>query len=70
MIKQAALAAICLAALSGCASEYLIITDDGSVLTSDGKPELDKDTGMLEYEDGEGRKQQVQPQKVKQIIER
>jgi hypothetical protein len=66
MIKQAALAAICLAALSGCASEYLIITDDGSVLTSD----VDKDTGMLEYEDGEGRKQQVQPQKVKQIIER
>lgn len=70
MIKQTALALLCLAALTGCASEYLIVTNDGSVMTSDGKPELDKDTGMLEYEDSEGRKQQINSQTVKTIIER
>lgn len=70
MIKQTALAFLCLAALTGCASEYLIVTNDGSVMTSDGKPELDKDTGMLEFEDTEGRKQQINSQTVKSIIER
>lgn len=60
----------CLAALSGCSSEYIITTTDGQMLTSDGKPELDKDTGMLEFTDSEGRKQQIPQSNVRQMLER
>ena len=56
--------------LTGCASEYLLITNNGDVLTSYGKPELDKDTGMLEFEDSEGRKQQIPQTQVRQMLER
>ncbi|MEK1906585.1 MAG: YgdI/YgdR family lipoprotein [Pseudomonas sp.] len=60
----------CAALLSGCSSEYIITTTDGQMLTSDGKPELDKDTGMLEFEDSEGRVQQIPQNNVKQMLER
>ena len=63
-------ALLCLTALSGCASEHLILTTDGQLLTSDDKPELDEDTGMLEFEDSEGRKQQIPQSQIKQIMER
>ena len=56
--------------LTGCASEYIITTNDGQMLTSYGKPELDKDTGMLEFEDSEGRKQQIPQTQVRQMLER
>ncbi|MEO4048940.1 YgdI/YgdR family lipoprotein [Pseudomonas sp. CAU 1711] len=61
---------LCLAALSGCASEYLVVTRDGQVFSSDGKPNLGNDTGMFELEDHEGRKQQIPQTEVKQILER
>ncbi|EQM68348.1 YgdI/YgdR family lipoprotein [Pseudomonas sp. No.21] len=69
-MKHWILIALCLVGLSGCSSEYLINTTDGQMLTSDGKPQLDEDTGMLEFEDSEGRKQQIPQTQVKQIIER
>ena len=40
------------------------------MLTSYGKPELDRDTGMLEFEDEEGRVQQIPQSNVKQMLER
>lgn len=61
---------LCTVGLAGCASEYIITTTDGQMLTSDGKPELDRDTGMLEFEDSEGRKQQIPQDHVKQMMER
>ncbi len=61
---------LCTVGLAGCASEYIITTTDGQMLTSDGKPELDRDTGMLEFEDSEGRKQQIPQANVKQMMER
>ncbi|HSC85184.1 MAG TPA: YgdI/YgdR family lipoprotein [Pseudomonas sp.] len=60
----------CTALLSGCSSEYIITTTDGQMLTSDGKPELDKDTGMLEFEDSEGRVQHIPQANVRQMLER
>ncbi|UVE19465.1 YgdI/YgdR family lipoprotein [Pseudomonas sp. LS44] len=69
-MKHWIFAIFCAAALAGCSSEYIITTTDGQMLTSDDKPELDKDTGMLEFEDGEGRKQQIPQSNVKQMIER
>ena len=69
-MKKLLIAACCLLSLVGCASEYIIATNDGKMITTHEKPELDKDTGMLHYEDEEGRDQQIQKSEVKQMIER
>jgi hypothetical protein len=70
IMKPWIIAALCLFGLAGCSSEYIITTTDGQMLTSDGKPELDRDTGMLEFTDSEGRKQQIPQSNVKQMLER
>jgi uncharacterized protein YcfL len=69
-MKHGIIAALCLLSLAGCSSEYIISTTDGQLLTSDGKPRLDKDTGMIEFTDSEGREQQIPQSNVKQMLER
>ncbi|GLZ87667.1 hypothetical protein Pres01_37180 [Metapseudomonas resinovorans] len=69
-MKTWSLILICALGLAGCSSEYLIATTDGQLIATDEKPELDKDTGMIEFEDHEGRTQQIPQSQVKQIIER
>lgn len=69
-MKKFLLTACCLLSLSGCSSEYIIATTDGQLITTEGKPKLDKDTDMYRFEDSEGRDQQIQKSTVKQILER
>jgi uncharacterized lipoprotein YajG len=69
-MKKLLIAACCLFTLAGCANEYIIATNDGKMITASEKPELDEDTGMLHYQDEEGRDQQIQKSQVKQMIER
>lgn len=69
-MKKLILAACCVLSLTGCSSEYIIATTDGQLISTDGKPRLDKDTDMYRFEDSEGRDQQIQKSSVKQIIER
>lgn len=69
-MKHFFLVTLALLALSGCSSEYIITTTDGQMLTTADKPELDEDTGMIEFEDSEGRKQQIPQAQVKQMLER
>jgi hypothetical protein len=69
-MKQWIFAALCLLGLAGCAHDYIIATTDGQMLSSDSKPKLDEDTGLLQYEDESGRKQQIPQTQVKQILER
>ncbi|PTS84269.1 YgdI/YgdR family lipoprotein [Pseudomonas sp. HMWF032] len=69
-MKHWIIVALCMSCLAGCSSEYIISTTDGQMLTSDGKPRLDKGTGMLEFTDSEGRKQQIPQSSVKQMLER
>ncbi|MBX9915490.1 MAG: YgdI/YgdR family lipoprotein [Pseudomonadaceae bacterium] len=69
-MKKILLAACCLLSLTGCSSEYIIATTDGQLITTSGKPKLDKDTDMYRFEDSEGRDQQIQKATVKQILER
>lgn len=57
--------------LVACAStEYIIGTQDGQLISTYGKPELQEDTGMYKYEDKEGRVQYIDKSKVTQIMER
>lgn len=69
-MKKLLITACCLLSLVGCASEYIIATNDGKMLTTSEKPVLDEDTNMLHYQDEEGRDQQIQQSEVKQMIER
>lgn len=69
-MKNLLLAACCVLSLTACSSEYIIATTDGQLITTDGKPKLDKDTDMYRFEDSEGRDQQIQKSMVKQILER
>ena len=69
-MKKLMLVAFCLLSLTGCASEFIIATNDGKMITASEKPVLDEETDMLHYQDEEGRDQQIQKSEVKQMIER
>ena len=56
--------------LAACSSEYIISTNAGVMITTDGKPKLDEKTGMYSYRDSEGRKATIKKEEVKQIMER
>jgi hypothetical protein len=60
----------CVWLLTGCSSEYIISTTDGTMITTQGKPKLDEDSGMYKYEDSEGRSGTIKKDEVKQIMER
>ncbi len=61
--------AIALLTLGGCASDYLISTNDGRLIESEDKPEIDEDTGMIMYEDEDGEMHQIPQSDVKEIKE-
>lgn len=56
--------------LAGCANEHIISTNDGRMIDSSTKPEVSEETGMIEYEDEEGRENQVPVDDVSEIKER
>ncbi len=69
-MKQWIFAACCLLTLAGCSSDYIINTTDGQMINTQGKPELDDETGLLQYEDADGNEQQIPQAQVKGLIER
>ncbi len=38
-------------AVSGCSSDYVMATKDGRMILTDGKPQVDDDTGLVSYTD-------------------
>ncbi|MFU2316086.1 YgdI/YgdR family lipoprotein [Rahnella sp. PCH160] len=63
-------AALLVIGLAGCASDYVISTKDGNMILTDGKPELDKSTGLLGYTDEQGNKRQINNDNVSQVMKR
>lgn len=57
-------------AVSGCSSDYVMSTKDGRMILTDGKPEVDDDTGLVSYRDREDNQMQINRDEVSQIIER
>jgi ABC-type enterochelin transport system ATPase subunit len=55
---------------AGCASDHIIATNDGRLIDSETTPEINEETGMIEYEDEEGRKNQIPVDDVSEIKER
>lgn len=57
--------------LAACGStQYLISTQNGTMITAYSKPELDKKTGMMEYKDADGRRVSINKEQIVQIVER
>jgi len=56
--------------VSGCTSDYVMATKDGRMILTEGKPEVDEDTGLVSYRDQQGNNMQINRDDVSQIIER
>jgi hypothetical protein len=66
-----AIISVSMAFLAACSSpEYIISTNDGTMIPANGKPKLDEETGMYTYKDAEGRAVTIKKDDVKQIMER
>ncbi|CQK63851.1 lipoprotein [Salmonella enterica subsp. enterica serovar Typhimurium str. DT104] len=57
-------------AVSGCSSDDVMATKDGRMILTDGKPQVDDDTGLVSYTDAQGNEMQINRDEVSQIIER
>ncbi len=58
-----------LALLAGCSSNYVMTTKSGQTIVTQGKPKLDKDTGMTSYTDESGNQRQIYSSDVAQLVE-
>ncbi|SPZ62205.1 Uncharacterized lipoprotein ygdR precursor [Serratia quinivorans] len=58
------------AGLVGCSSDYVMATKDGNMILTEGKPEIDQDTGLISYKDEKGNSRQINGDQVSQVIER
>ncbi|QHM72280.1 YgdI/YgdR family lipoprotein [Mixta intestinalis] len=56
--------------LSGCSSNYVMATKDGHMIMTDGKPQIDKETGLVKYTDQAGNELQINGDEISSIIER
>ena len=56
--------------LSGCATQYVMSTSAGAMITTKDKPSFDAKTGMYSYEDTNGKKGSIAKSEVVQMIER
>ncbi|MFK8259513.1 YgdI/YgdR family lipoprotein [Erwinia sp. AnSW2-5] len=56
--------------VSGCSSNYVMATKDGKMIMTDGKPQIDKETGLVKYTDDSGHELQINGDEVSSIVER
>lgn len=72
MIKITALCGVLLGTIlsAGCSSHYVMATKDGRMIMTDGKPQIDKDTGLVQYTDEAGNNIQINGDDISGIIER
>ncbi|EPG9168329.1 YgdI/YgdR family lipoprotein [Klebsiella variicola] len=57
-------------AAAGCSSNQQIKTTDGRTIVTDGKPEIDNDTGLVSYKDATtGRYSQINRDKISNMSE-
>lgn len=56
--------------VSGCSSDYVMATKEGNMIMTQGKPEIDKETGLVKYTDSSGHELQINGDDVSSIVER
>lgn len=63
-------AAAALFTVAGCSSNQAVKTTDGKTIVTDGKPQVDEDTGMVSYKNAEtGKTEQINRDQVKSMDE-
>ncbi|GJL34308.1 putative lipoprotein YgdR precursor [Phytobacter ursingii] len=63
-------AAATLFTVAGCSSNQAVKTTDGKTIVTDGKPEVDSDTGLVSYKNAEtGKTEQINRDQVKNMSE-
>ncbi|ALB61613.1 probable lipoprotein [Cronobacter condimenti 1330] len=63
-------AAASLLTVAGCSSNQAVKTTDGKTIVTDGKPEVDSDTGLVSYKNAQtGQTEQVNRDQVKSMSE-
>ncbi|MEN0586255.1 MULTISPECIES: YgdI/YgdR family lipoprotein [unclassified Kosakonia] len=56
--------------VAGCSSNQAVRTTDGRTIVTDGKPQVDKDTGLVSYKNAEtGKTEQINRDQVKNMSE-
>ncbi|CAI1603559.1 MULTISPECIES: YgdI/YgdR family lipoprotein [Serratia] len=56
--------------MAGCASNQAIKTTDGKTIVTDGKPQVDKDTGLVSYRNAEtGKTEQINRDQIANMSE-
>lgn len=62
--------ALALLFVSGCSSDQTVKTTDGNTIVTDGKPQVDDDTGMVSYKNAQtGKTEQINRDQVKSMNE-
>ncbi|WP_085017005.1 YgdI/YgdR family lipoprotein, partial [Cronobacter sakazakii] len=63
-------AAATLFTVAGCSSNQAVKTTDGKTVVTDGKPEVDSDTGLVSYKNAQtGQTEQINRDQVKSMSE-
>ncbi|WP_283011743.1 YgdI/YgdR family lipoprotein [Cronobacter turicensis] len=63
-------AAVTLFTVAGCSSNQAVKTTDGKTVVTDGKPEVDSDTGLVSYKNAQtGQTEQINRDQVKSMSE-
>ncbi|ELY6229509.1 YgdI/YgdR family lipoprotein [Cronobacter malonaticus] len=63
-------AAATLFTMAGCSSNQAVKTTDGKTVVTDGKPEVDSDTGLVSYKNAQtGQTEQINRDQVKSMSE-
>lgn len=63
-------AAAALFTVAGCSSNQAVKTTDGKTIVTDGKPQVDDDTGLVSYKNAQtGKTEQINRDQVKDMSE-
>ncbi|TNV21180.1 YgdI/YgdR family lipoprotein [Buttiauxella sp. B2] len=55
---------------TACSSSYIMSTKRGDMIVTQGKPEIDKDTGMTSYTDEQGNERQINSNEIMHMIKK
>ncbi|WP_310608708.1 YgdI/YgdR family lipoprotein [Buttiauxella brennerae] len=56
--------------VTACSSDYVMSTKTGDMIVTQGKPEVDKDTGLTRYTDQQGNERQINNDQIVQMIKK
>lgn len=70
LLATSIFAAAALFTVAGCSSNQAVKTTDGRTIVTDGKPQVDDDTGLVSYKNAEtGKTEQINRDQVKNMSE-